>query len=341
MLMVVLGAGASYDSIPALWRKPVYESRPPLANELFEPRDMFSKTMLQVGRSILPIVPLLQNLPVGRTVEQVLEELQAEAADYPERHRQLAAVRYYLHVMLWTCVHGWNHLAKGVTNYKALLDQIERWRKPDDQVCLVTFNYDRMLEEALPGVGVEISDLPDYISNDKYKLLKLHGSVDWERSVDTPIPGIEKLNSWQTVHEVINRFPDLKISERFQIVKAPYPMSKLHNVALFPAIAIPVQSKLHFECPTEHLAALQEFIPKTTKLLMIGWRATENHFLNLLQEGIQHQLRVMTVSGSADGAKESVEHLRKARLYIDVPRESSNGFTGFIVNREGDGFLSS
>ena len=74
MLMVVLGAGASYDSIPALWRKPVYESRPPLANELFEPREMFSNTMLQVGRSILPIVPLLQNLPVGRTVEQVLEE---------------------------------------------------------------------------------------------------------------------------------------------------------------------------------------------------------------------------------------------------------------------------
>jgi hypothetical protein len=82
-------------------------------------------------------------------------------------------------------------------------------------------------------------------------------------------------------------------------------------------------------------------LPRITKLLMIGWRATENHFLDLLREGIHPQLRVMSVSGSVDGAKESVENLKKAKLYIDVPIESSGGFTGFIVNREGDEFLSS
>jgi hypothetical protein len=338
MLMVVIGAGASYDSIPALSRKLVYESRPPLANELFEPREMFANTMLQVRR-ILPIVPLLQNLPVGRTVEQVLEQLQAEADDYPERRHQLAAVRYYLQVMLWTCVHQWNHLAKGVTNYKALMDQIERWRKPNDQVCLATFNYDRMIEEALPVVGVDIIDLPDYISNDRYKLLKLHGSVDWGRSVDTAILGIEKLSPWEIAYKLIDDVHRLRISNIFHIVKQ-YPISKLNNVALFPAMAIPVQSKLHFECPTEHLTALREFIPKTTKLLMIGWSATERHFLKLLAEGITQKLKVMAVAGDLNSAKQSVANLRNAGIDVDAI-ESPSGFTEFIVSREGDQFLSS
>jgi len=338
MLMVVIGAGASYDSIPALRQDMGNALRPPLANQLFEPRDVFATTMQQVGR-ILPIVPLLQNLPNGRTVEQVLEQLQAEADDYPERRQQFAAVRYYLHVMLWICVAHWNRLAKGVTNYKALLDQIERWRKPDDQVCLVTFNYDTMLEEALPVVGVQIGDLPDYISNDKYKLLKLHGSVNWGRSVDTAILGIENLGAWEIANWLIDNVRSLKISNTFRMV-LQHPMSKLHNVALFPAIAIPVQSKLQFECPTEHLTALQEFIPKTTKLLMIGWSATESHFLKLLAERITHKLKVMAVSGKLDLAKQSVANLTSAGIDVDAI-ESSYGFTEFIVNREGDDFLRS
>ena len=140
--------------------------------------------------------------------------------------------------------------------------------------------------------------------------------------------------------EIIDQVPNLAISSQFTMADG-YPMSHRNGIALYPAIAIPVETKQQYECPEEHLAVLRQFIPKTTKLLMIGWRATENHFLNLLQESIHHQLRVMTVSGSVDGAKESVENLKKARLYIDVPIESSNGFTAFIVNREGDGFLSS
>jgi hypothetical protein len=341
MLMVVIGAGASYDSIPSLsrYRGPI-DARPPLANELFAPRDKF-KSIRQRFPACHAIVPGLENLPPDKTLEQVLEHLQTEAGEYPVRNQQLAAVRYYLHTMLWQCEDDWKTIAKGITNYKALLDQIERWRKPDEQVCLVTFNYDRLIEDALPEVGVIIQELSDYTSNDKYKLFKLHGSVDWGRLVDTPIARIGELNAWQIAHELIKRVTDLKITDQFQVVKGSYPMGKVANMALFPAIAIPVQSKTHFECPAQHLHVLKTMLPTITKLLMIGWRATENHFLKLLQECIPHQLRVMTVSGSPDGAKESVANLRKAKLHIDVPIESSNGFTDFIVNREGDGFLSS
>jgi hypothetical protein len=165
MLMVVIGAGASYDSIPYLGGNQGMADRPPLADQLFEARPDFSSAMEHFPHC-QAIIPLVQNLPSGRTVEQVLQCLQSEAKDYPKRHHQLAAVRYYLHVMLWGCEHRWRGIAKGVTNYKALLDLIARWRKPHEQVCLVTFNYDTLLEDALTVVGVNIKELDDYIANE-------------------------------------------------------------------------------------------------------------------------------------------------------------------------------
>ena len=34
---------------------------------------------------------------------------------------------------------------------------------------MVTFNYDKILESALPVLGVDIRDLAGYITNDNYK----------------------------------------------------------------------------------------------------------------------------------------------------------------------------
>ena len=342
MLMVVLGAGASYDSVPARHPKfdPPHPDRLPLADELFASREEFSNVM-RLLPSCLPIIPYVQRLPAGQTVEQVLEHLQSEGRNYPQRHRQLAAVRYYLQVMLGQCEQRWLNLAKDVTNYKTLLDQIERWRKTDEQVCLVTFNYDTMIEGALPVVGVNIKELRDYIEDPRYKLVKLHGSVNWGRMIEShSIPSIDQLSTWQTANEIINRVPDLKVTKHFRLENDQRPISRVGKILLFPAIAIPVETKQQYECPDEHVAAMQEFIPKITKLLMIGWRATEKHFLKLLSERVHDQLRVMAVAGSLDAAKESVKNLRDAGIGADAI-ESEGGFTDFIVNRQVDEFLRS
>jgi hypothetical protein len=342
MLMVVLGAGASYDSVPS--RPPKYwqtmEQRLPLANQLFDDRVEFSEVMSRFP-SCLSIIPYVRSISSsGRTVEQVLEQLQSEAEHYPERHHQLAAIRYYLQIMLWQCENSWKAVAKGVTNYKTLLDQIERWRKQTEEVCLVTFNYDRMIEDALPVVGVHINELFDYVKY-TYKLIKLHGSVNWGRMVDTTIQEITELNAWQIAHELIDRVPDLKVSDKFHLVNdRGYPFPPFGNSALFPAIAIPVQSKQHYECPKEHIDALRSLIPKTTKLLMIGWRAMEAHFLKLMADGIRHRVAVLAISGSLDDARQSVVNLRNAGIETEAI-ESPSGFTEFIVNREGDEFLRS
>lgn len=93
MLLVIFGAGASYDSAPS--HPPPYRGslssaipsgtetyRPPLANELFEERALFAETLKRY-KQCLAIVPYLRHLG-KRQLEEVLEQLQAEAVSYAQ-----------------------------------------------------------------------------------------------------------------------------------------------------------------------------------------------------------------------------------------------------------------
>lgn len=341
MLVAVFGAGASYDSIPS--RPPVsfppevLPDRPPLANELFADRPRFIEAMSSFPKC-QPIVPYLRHLRTGDSLERVLERLQAEGHRYPERHKQLAAVRYYLHFMLWECQRHWNEVARGVTNYKTLLDQIERWREPGESVCLVTFNYDTMIEEALPSVGVEIRQIHDYIASDKYKLIKLHGSVNWAREVATPIDNIEAKNAWQVAYELIERILEIGITANYRVA-TEHPIGRAGRTPLFPAIAIPVETKHSYECPPEHLEVLYAAIREVSRLLLIGWRGTEVPFLQLLSGNVPRQMPVMIVAGTR-GAAEEVAHTLQSRKIMGRFLPLEGGFTHLVVARAADEFLS-
>ena len=255
MLMVIFGAGASYDSIPTYPPNISHIHRMPLANQLFDNRGDFADAMQRFPKC-LPIIPYLRK--PGISIERELQSLQAEAKEYPERNRQLAAIRYYLQFMLWECEYNWNQVAKGITNQATLLDQIERWRKADEQVCLVTFNYDQMLEDALrKTIGMKIQTFPDYIGHNHYKLFKLHGSVNWSREVETSLDNIQSKNGWAIAHELIDRVNEIRVSPKYQMV-TERPVGANGTTALFPAIAIPVEDKLEYECPEEHLVMTEK-----------------------------------------------------------------------------------
>jgi SIR2-like domain len=335
MLLIVFGAGASYDSVPSLPpREHLSQDRPPLADELFATRPEFKRMMARFPR-IQPIIPYLQ--ASGSSVERELERLQTEAEGYPEGGSQLAAVRYYLHYMLWELEARWSNVAQGVTNYKTLLDQIQRWQHPK-KVCLATFNYDRMLEDALPSVGIKIQNLTDYIGSEHFKLIKLHGSVNWTREIYN-IPLVLTQDPLMAANQVIELAPKLPISTDYRIVTLPL-QTKLGG-ALFPALAIPVEKKSSFECPEQHLDALRQYVKQVSKLLIIGWRGMEEHFLNLLRENLSGSISVMLVNGKADDAKHTLARLQKAEIELDpVPADPLKvGFSDFIVQRIGESFL--
>lgn len=145
MLLVVFGAGASYDSfhlVPApapsdngpLTPKQLYwEERPPLANQLFDSRPIFVELM-EKFKEFQALVPILRQ--PGISIEKQLAEFQEQAKTYPPAFRELNAIRFYLHFALSDCQDHWRTKHRGITNFTTLLREIDRWRlEKNEQVC--------------------------------------------------------------------------------------------------------------------------------------------------------------------------------------------------------------
>ena len=267
-----------------------------------------------------------------------METLQDEGKTDPERQRQIAAIRFYLHCAIWECEGLWNNVARGITNYVTLLDQLRRSRPKNEPVLLVTFNYDRMIESALSSVDISLSELSHYIQHDTFKLFKLHESVHWAREVESAVTNLGERNVWEVARELINIAPDLKITDRFRIVVS-YPIGKIDDIPLFPAIAIPVETKLDFECPPDHLDCLCTHLGRITKVLTVGWAAQEEHFLKLLKDHLTKEIRVKAVAGTELEGEQVLDRIKGAGIRL-VAEPAAAGFTEYVVSREAERFFS-
>jgi SIR2-like domain len=349
MLMVIFGAGASYDSVPTYPPGTHIDTgdalnnfhRPPLANELFENRPVFADAITRFP-ACQPIVPRLRRLK-GETLEAALQDLQARAIDYPRGLQQLAAVRYYLQYILWQCSIAWRGIAQGVTNYKTLLDQIERTHRKNDPVCIVTFNYDTLLEDALNNFGLSIGAISDYTKKHAfYKVFKVHGSVNWARVLKNTIQSENPGHAWSVANEWIERAADLSFTDNYTLTDT-YPTAVVTGQPVFPAIAIPVERDKTFECPPGLIEELIALLPHVSKVLVIGWRATEAHFLELLKMHLKSDVHLHVVAKGlkdADDAKVSICRalMNNRPSHVSL---SDEGFTDFILSGAPEKFLNS
>jgi hypothetical protein len=351
VLLVVFGAGASYDSVPHLPAPgppseglPNWQVRPPLSNQLFDTRPIFVDLMEQF-KDCQPLVPLLRQ--PGISIERKLAEFQKQAGAFPQVNRELNAIRFYLHFALWDCQERWRSMHRGITNFATLLREIERWRfEKNERVCFVTFNYDTMLEEAMAQfLGLQVKNLGSYVTWPNYSLFKLHGSINWGLKLD----GIEHSGNSvpypykDLIDTVTPGSPYLTTSYRLcDRAMGPTP----DRVVVFPALSIPVENKDEFSCPAEHVRALEDLLPKVTKMITIGWRATEQDFLNMLLAsksvmvaGIRNAVELLVVTATKEGAAQTVKNLAaygvNQDLFQDPDRARvTTGFTGLINNLE-------
>jgi hypothetical protein len=342
MLLVILGAGASFDSYasrPASsGQYRAMDHRPPLADELFGDRHHFGAVMERYGKC-LDIATRLRHLPEGVSIEKVLQDLQSEAGEYPERVQQLVSVRYYLQDILYHCSTNWWNSCQGMLNHRQLLDDIKRWHRKGSRVCFVTFNYDILIDYAFASTGFPISNFKDYISQE-FLLIKLHGSVNWGRIVRTPLTRDLLDSPDKMARELISRFGEIQITKEYVMGTNPPPASN-SDYGVVPALAIPVESKLEFECPEELVEALKSFIPHVTKVLIIGWRGTERPFLDLLKNGLRNsKAHFMIVNGSDWHSQDTANRLMKELGISATVTALRDGFTEFIVQHKGKDFLS-
>ncbi len=356
MLMVIFGAGASYDSypdfpppdvpqgqgnqsIPPIQSSPQNQRelwRPPLANQLFSnPQHAYSHIVKRYPK-LTHILHYLSQPSDGRSVEQILELLQDQGKDYPERPREIASVRYYLRDLLYEVSNRWSDETDGATNYPLLIGELLRLNKGNEPIALVTFNYDLLLDRALQTFGYH-TQAPDAPlgGHPTLQLFKPHGSVDWARVVKLASPAALK------PHQLIEDANILEFTSEFIRVDPPAQADgEAFSQTLFPAIAIPVQNKTDdtFACPRPHLNALLTLLPHVKKVLIIGWQAREAHFLKLLRA--TKPTHVMVV-GRNDADSDNILRYFTTEIGHDPERcfLGQGGFTRLVSQGEARQFL--
>jgi hypothetical protein len=348
MLLTVFGAGASFDSVDlslapklARWVEIESEYRPPLAAQLFDERPDFVAEMNRWPQ-VAPLIPRLRTATAhGGAVEEVLRKIQEEADKFRLRLSHLMALEYYLINILDRPIWKWLHAAGSSTNYVELVDKIERAYGGESGALFVTFNYDLMLELAFDSVYArQIRGIDDYVLDTAPALIKPHGSVDWVQCLPPgPDPGIPG----DSADAVIESAPRLNFSGG-EILKHPNPGAGIGIGQVWhPAIAIPVDRTKTFVCPDQHLARLTEDLKAVSHMLVIGWRASEAHFLDLMNKNLRSDppidLCIVDKDMGAVSAQESLQRALGADRFAPVELHR-DGFSAFVRDDRSDEWLS-
>jgi hypothetical protein len=208
-------------------------------------------------------------------------------------------------------------------------------------VRFVTFNYDTLLEHACrSALRIEMRSVGSYVSpRVGYKVFKPHGSVNWVRTV-SDASGVEASNVEQSVIALGQR---VALAPGFHLI-ADLGQLQVEGRYVFPALALPVNTKVAFECPDDHMAQLKADIPLVTKLLVVGWSATEPHFLEFWKQPRAGSVpdpisKIAIVAGGGSQAQLVQQNLTAAgiRGRCDL---FSGGFSQFVTGPELDRFLA-
>jgi hypothetical protein len=229
-----------------------------------------------------PLVDRLRTAPAnGLVLENVLPEIEQETNPYTARKSQLLAIRCYLREIISGCASSWFGASNGVTNFHSLVDPVERWRiANDERVTYVTFNYDTLLEWALADVirDVRMEDFGYFYR--EFHLYKPHGSVDWVR----PIGPLQGHARW-TRRQFVFAFAGQYLEDKQPIVSPDITQFEKEIdgelFGLIPALALPIRDKLSFEFESAHLGLMTNDVRQTSRVIAIGWRGLESHFVDL------------------------------------------------------------
>lgn len=372
MLLVIFGAGASYDSDPryppvpdtsrvesALYAAYIEAEayRPPLTRDLFNDRN--GPVLGRHGRLADLATRLRRSVADGAALESALEAVREEAEAEPRKAGQLVLLRFYLRDVLSALALPWTDFTHHATNYADLLGRIEGHRyRTGGRVALVTFNYDHLLVVACQDV---LGSHRSPAWSDSYDLLHLHGFVGWAREVTFDagsIGGLGPVADWadpKAWTEPAGAVRDylLDIGSQLRPTDRVVAYSELPAVislgtGYIPAISVPTVHKNNFECTPVQLSRMREVLPLATHVLVIGWRGMDSHFLRLWRDAMDtaphsrgHNLkRIQIVDGDADNGRAVVERLGEvAGVTAPEVRISAAGFTDFLTGGDLEAFL--
>jgi hypothetical protein len=187
-LLVLLGAGASFDSIRVKQPGVKPPNRPPLTKDLAGGGDLQNRLASKYRDAHAILNELREkSAPLDGTNGQIesfsLEEALAEYLKRTDDNvpRHIAALRFYLRDLLWESANSVLDFAGGLTNYTGLVSRAYQWAHTNNAYAsFVSFNYDHLLETACQNhFNFDPTNPNAYTNHQLIPILKPHGSVLW------------------------------------------------------------------------------------------------------------------------------------------------------------------
>ena len=312
-ICVILGAGASYDvrNEGSDFLNPGL--RPPLARELFnlEERSDFRSIIRHYAGAVV----IAQDLaPKSKASNFDLEKELRRIAEHTSglRRDHYKHIPPYLRDLLTECSYGYTPYP---SCYVRLVQDLLA-EAPSDVLFLV-LNYDDLLEQALyqfTGGTYRFESLDDYVRAERsVKLVKLHGSINWFKSIG-PLS-----TDWETLvreSDVLAKPPVSEIhvaSTRGTSDRSRTFDMQIAGQRVYPVLTAPLAGKgaIDAVCPAGHLATAREFLSDCNRFLIIGASMLDNDLLDLLNGSINVAAGwVQIVSGNEAQGKKVWERFR-------------------------------
>jgi len=341
--VIIFGAGASHDVVNRGEFGFSNQFQPPLTNDLFNQKwDGFIHTYKALPQ-LLP--QIRQCIKDGINLEQFLRGFKEKIAKLGEdrgewRNLQLIELEIYLRQLFM--VIGDQYLKKTAellgrkdidlsnsNNYTTFLQELKD--SDIEEASIITFNYDLFLDKAFEFIfGYTFNKIPSYYSN-AFKFYKVHGSVDWFYPGVWNGIGEMPTNISVTISELLRTDQKLK-DEIYIIGKTKYPP----DIIQVPCLSIPLPQDKDF-IVEEHRTNIIKDLEQTDKLVIVGWSASDEYFVELINKHIKDDQAELIIIDkiSPDGTngtgeivnKLSNKSVKKNKKWKNVTTEQC-GFSG-------------
>lgn len=340
--LIILGAGASFDCQDNSTFGDAHilnDWHPPLTNSIFDTK-RFYDILKRYQPQVTNLASYINNrLKGGKlTFEEILTDLRKNKTNSnSDLIQQLVALRFYLADLFYAISDKYYRM---VNNYQTLIQLINGSGR---QACIVNFNYDLLFEKAF------FQSMPKSVNNyikDEIKIIKLHGACNW--FYDRKINGWEPKSSYEfamvgaqyilgneeAIYPIIIK--DVENSHDLPSVNNNDPTTK--NTYL-PAIALPLESKVSYVCPDDHVDALKQCIAKADRIVMIGWKAGDPYLVDLLNSELKENALPIAIACGANSKDTILEKLGTS-LNKQVKIIDEGGFSSFLNSDRCEEFLN-
>lgn len=325
--VIIFGAGASHDSLQQYARAKEPECRPPLAQDLFRGNDHLIEKFPRIGA----IIGDLRRIGDGVSLEEFLfDQIYQLSASRELRALQLLDIRYFLRKLFFESSTKFLSGGTGSAYAQLLqrLDDVVNLRN-GAPITFVSFNYDTLLEQAIMGmIGYKFDKIDSYI-NREIRYIKLHGSINWVVRLDVynnPKPGLPDPRKDPSSHLIgLLKTFDFSLEHGKIIIDWADPDTE-QSVFNAPVIGIPVRKKSFF-LPPNHLQVATDALEKADKIVIVGWRGMDDHFLELLQK---HAIKHPEVYVVGKKNAEQTAMLIGGRIQARSVSSSTDGFSSFL-----------